>query len=140
MTLILGQLIDGTYVDSICEEINEKLQLEGTISIALITKEYDLPSEFIQEEVIKRLGSIIEGFQDENDPKIILTPSYVMRNRAKVRGALSAITVPTAISAILQRHKIQVRVARLYISILISNLRRYTIFRSKCSLCWRMSS
>ena len=108
VNLILGQLIDGNYVDSICEEINEQLQLEGTISIAKITKEYDLPSEFIQDEVDKRLGSIIEGFRDDNDPKIILTPSYVMRNRAKVRGALSALTVPTPIAKILQKYKIQV--------------------------------
>ena len=109
MTLVLGQLVDGNYVDSICEELNEKLQMEGTLSLSVVTKEYDLPSEFVEEEVIRRLGSIIEGYRDETDPKILLTPSYVMRNRAKVRGALSAVTVPTNIATLLQKYKIQVR-------------------------------
>ena len=55
-----------------------------TSSFAALTKTYDLPSEFLDEAVGKRLGSIIEGFRDESDPKVILTPTFVARNRAKV--------------------------------------------------------
>lgn len=42
------------------------------MSISTITKEYDLPSEFLQEEVVARLGSVIEGYRDPHDPKVIL--------------------------------------------------------------------
>ena len=70
MNFVLGQLVDTTYLDFIAEEINEKLQLEGTVSISTITKEYDLPSEFLQEEVLARLGSVIEGYRDPHDPKV----------------------------------------------------------------------
>lgn len=104
--IVLGQLVNATYIDSICEEINEALQLHGTVSINQLTKDYDLPSEFLQEEIFRRLGSIIEGFRDENDPKTILTPSFVVRNKAKIRGALSAITVPTSVATIVNRFKI----------------------------------
>ena len=52
-----------------------------------------------------RLGSIIEGFRDESDPKVILTPSHVARNRAKIRGVLSAISVPTSVASILARYR-----------------------------------
>jgi hypothetical protein len=103
VNFVLGQLVDASYLDFIAEEINEKLQLDGTVSISTITKEYDLPSEFLQEEIVARLGSIIEGFRDEHDPKVILTPSYVQRNKAKIRGALSAVTVPTAVSNIVSK-------------------------------------
>ena len=70
VNFVLGQLVDSSYLDYIAEEINEKLQLEGTVSISAITKEYDLPSEFLQEEVVARLGSVIEGYRDPHDPKV----------------------------------------------------------------------
>ena len=123
VNFVLGQLVDSSYLDFIAEEINEKLQLEGTVSVSAITKEYDLPSEFLQEEVVARLGSVIEGYRDPHDPKVIylrtvssdqihcdtfsqqviLTPSYVQRNKAKIRGALSAVTVPTPVANIIHK-------------------------------------
>lgn len=118
--------MDSAYCDLICEEINEKLQLDGTVSISTITKDYDLPSgtrsgtgtfrvrtlmfsfaEFLQEEIVRRLGSIIEGFRDGHDPKTILTTNYVQRNKAKIRGALSAVTVPTSVASIVNKFHIQ---------------------------------
>ncbi|QQP36182.1 UFM1specific ligase 1, partial [Caligus rogercresseyi] len=77
--MILGQLIDDTYLDTLSEEVNEVLQQKGTISISALTKDYDLPSEFMEEQFHKRIGSIIEGFTDSGNPKIIMTQSYVKR-------------------------------------------------------------
>ena len=101
--IVLGQIISADYLDKIAEEINDRLQLEGTTSISILTKEYNLPADFIFEQLTSRLGSIIEGFQDESDPKVIITPGYLSRNRARIRGALNAITVPTSVSAIVSK-------------------------------------
>lgn len=101
--LVLGQLVSHRYLDDLCRQINEKLQQDGTIAIPSLTKEYDLPSDFLLEQVHMRLGSIIEGFKDDHDPKVLLTPSHVARNRARVRGVLSAVTVPTTVSSIVSR-------------------------------------
>lgn len=46
--LILGQLIDRNYTKHIAEEINERLALKGQVSIADLTRQYDLPSDFLQ--------------------------------------------------------------------------------------------
>ncbi len=46
--LVLGQLVSASYLDSLCEEVNEGLQLNGTVSMTTLTKEYDLPSDFLQ--------------------------------------------------------------------------------------------
>ncbi len=46
--LVLGQLVSSDYLDSLCEQVNEGLQLNGTVTISALTKEYDLPSEFLQ--------------------------------------------------------------------------------------------
>jgi len=104
--LVLGQLVDSTYLDSVCEEINEQLQLHGTVSLVNLTKDYDLPSDFLQEEIGRRLGGVIEGFRDESDPRTLLTPAFVQRNKAKVRGALSAVTVPTSVADIVGKYGI----------------------------------
>ena len=91
-----------------CVQINEKLQQTGTIAIPSLTKVYDLPAEFLIEQVHARLGSIIEGFKDETDPKVLLTTSHVARNRARIRGVLSAVTVPTSLGSIINRFGFQV--------------------------------
>ena len=46
---MLGQLVDKTNLDSIGEEVNEKLQQYGKINIGDISKQYELPPDFILE-------------------------------------------------------------------------------------------
>ena len=106
--LVLGQLVSGRYLETMCVQINENLQQTGTIAIPSLTKIYDLPAEFLIEQVHARLGSIIEGFKDETDPKVLLTTSHVARNRARIRGVLSAVTVPTSLGSIINRFGFQV--------------------------------
>ena len=77
--LVLGQLISSSYLESLCVQVNEKLQQAGIISIPSLTKLYDLPTDFMVQQVHARLGSIIEGFRDEHDPKVLLTTSHVAR-------------------------------------------------------------
>ena len=74
----------------------------------MITKDYNLPSDFVYEQMVKRLGSIIEGFQDDADGKVIVTQTYVARNKAKIRAVLRAITVPTAVNVICNRFELEV--------------------------------
>ena len=100
--LVLGQLVNSKYLDDVAEQLNEKLQSSGTISIATIAKDYNLPSDFLFEEIIKRLGKFIEGFQDEHDPKVILTSAYMSRYKARIRGVLTAISVPTPVSMLVK--------------------------------------
>ncbi|XP_058808756.1 E3 UFM1-protein ligase 1 homolog isoform X2 [Phymastichus coffea] len=99
--IILGQLIDKSYTYKIAEEINDKLNQNGFINIADLTLFYDLPAEFLQILVEKELGKIIFGKQDTQEPRIFYNQGYIARNEAKIRGALSAITKPTPILAVL---------------------------------------
>ncbi|XP_068237090.1 E3 UFM1-protein ligase 1 [Palaemon carinicauda] len=105
--LVMGQLISKYYMDSIAEEINEKLQQEGTTSITYLVKHYDLPEEFISEIVVRRLGTIIQGQMDSQDTSVIYTEAFVTRHRAHVRGVLSAITRPTQVASLLSQHGFQ---------------------------------
>uniref|UniRef100_A0A1B0FFE1 E3 UFM1-protein ligase 1 homolog n=1 Tax=Glossina morsitans morsitans TaxID=37546 RepID=A0A1B0FFE1_GLOMM len=108
---ILGQLIDEDYITYIAQEIQEKLQQKGEITVNDLTEQLDLPSDFLQHDVIeKHLGKIIKGRQDPTNPRNFFTQAYVQRCKAKIRGALSALTRPINVSAILQQINVQQKI------------------------------
>lgn len=99
--LVLGQLIDDVYLDRLAEEVNDKLQEAGLISIAELCKNYDLPGDFLSEELSKRLGKLIQGEMDQYNRGLIFTPAFVARHKARIRGLFSAITRPTPVSSMI---------------------------------------
>lgn len=102
--LVLGQLVDDSYISRIAGEINEKLSQVGQISVNDLTIQYDLPAEFLQHTVIeKQLGRIIQGRQDSTNPKVFFTEAFIARSKAKIRGALVGLTKPTPVTAILSQ-------------------------------------
>ncbi|XP_069679850.1 E3 UFM1-protein ligase 1 homolog [Periplaneta americana] len=117
-SLVLGQLIDKTYLNHIAEEINERLLQQGQVTIGDLTRHYDLPSDFLQTVVEKQLGKTIHGKQDKTDPQVFFTESYVARNRACIRGALAAVMRPISIATLLSQCGVE---ERLFYSI-IDNL------------------
>ncbi|TNM94634.1 hypothetical protein fugu_017393 [Takifugu bimaculatus] len=96
--LVLGQLIDDTYLDRLADEVNDKLQEAGLISVAELCKIYDLPGDFLSEELLKRLGKLIQGEMDPYNRGVIFTPVFVARHKARIRGLFGAITRPTPVS------------------------------------------
>ncbi|KAE8749858.1 hypothetical protein FOCC_FOCC003327 [Frankliniella occidentalis] len=118
ISLVLGQLIDKSYITRLAEEINEKLVQQGEVSISDLTSQYDLPSEFLQQVVQRNLGKIIRAKQDRQDPRVFFTEAYVARNMAAIRGALIATMKPTPVSNLINICGVQ---ERLFFS-LIDNL------------------
>ncbi|KAF6730358.1 E3 UFM1-protein ligase 1 [Oryzias melastigma] len=99
--LVLGQLIEDTYLDRLAEEVNDKLQEAGLVSIAELCKTYDLPGDFLSEELSKRLGKLIQGEIDQHNRGVIFTRAFVARHKARIRGLFSAITRPTLVSSMI---------------------------------------
>lgn len=99
--IVLGQLIDESYLDRLAEEVNDKLQEAGLMSISELCKTYDLPGDFLTEELSKRIGKIIEGEMDQYNRGVIFTPAFVSRHKARIRGLFSAITRPTPVSSMI---------------------------------------
>lgn len=99
--LILGQLIDETYLDRLAEEVNDKLQEAGQLNIAELCKLYDLPGEFLIEELNTRLGKMIQGQIDQYNRGVIFTEGFLSRHKARICGLFSAITRPTQISSLI---------------------------------------
>ncbi|XP_058819631.1 E3 UFM1-protein ligase 1 homolog [Topomyia yanbarensis] len=115
--LVLGQLLDDLYIQRVASEINEKLSQAGEINVADLTTQYDLPADFILNHIIlKYLNKIIMGKQDSSNANIFFTQSYITRSKAKIRGALAAITKPTPVSAILAQSGIPDRLFNLLVN------------------------
>ncbi|XP_053604635.1 E3 UFM1-protein ligase 1 homolog [Plodia interpunctella] len=100
--LVSGYLIAYYYLEKIAREINEKLQLQGQISVGELTLQYDLPAELLQHNVIEKyLGKIILGKQDASDSRVFYTEEYITRTKAKIRGALIGLLKPTPVTVII---------------------------------------
>lgn len=111
VTLILGQLVSSDYIIRIASEINERLSQNGEVNVSELTGAYDLPSDFLLHEVVeKNLGRIIFGKQDSSNPRLLYTPAFISRCKARIRGALAGITKPTPLTAILSQTGIQERI------------------------------
>ncbi|XP_069138905.1 E3 UFM1-protein ligase 1-like [Argopecten irradians] len=106
---VLGQLISRSYLDNLAEEVNDKLQDQGHVTIAELTTLYDLPADFLSEHIHDRMGKIIKGKVDTHDPDVIFTDSFITRMKAQIRGAFSAVTRPTTVGTILHRYGFQDR-------------------------------
>uniref|UniRef100_A0A8B9T9W8 E3 UFM1-protein ligase 1 n=1 Tax=Anas platyrhynchos TaxID=8839 RepID=A0A8B9T9W8_ANAPL len=105
--LVLGQLINESYLDQLAEEINDKLQETGQVTISELCKAYDLPGDFLTQVLSRRLGRIIHGRLDQENRGVIFTEAFVSRHRARIRGLFSAITRPTPISNLITRYGFQ---------------------------------
>uniref|UniRef100_A0A663LQS6 E3 UFM1-protein ligase 1 n=1 Tax=Athene cunicularia TaxID=194338 RepID=A0A663LQS6_ATHCN len=104
--LVLGQLIND-YLDQLAEEINDKLQETGQVTISELCKAYDLPGDFLIQALSRRLGRIIHGQLDQENRGVIFTEAFVSRHRARIRGLFTAITRPTPISNLITRYGFQ---------------------------------
>lgn len=111
-------------MNKISEEINEKLQEKGSVSIAELTNLFELPADFIQQvkfviqnvrnhssvnckiyiKIIQpRLGTIING---SFDGKIIYTHNYVNNQKALVAGVLESSIKPIRLSHLIKEYNI----------------------------------
>uniref|UniRef100_A0A8C1CRG0 E3 UFM1-protein ligase 1 n=1 Tax=Cyprinus carpio carpio TaxID=630221 RepID=A0A8C1CRG0_CYPCA len=104
--LILGQLIDESYLDRLAEEVNDKLQEAGQVNIAELCKTYDLPGDFLT-ELNSRLGRVIQGQIDQYNRGVIFTQAFLSRHKACICGLFSAITRPTQINNLLNLYGFQ---------------------------------
>ncbi|CAG0920175.1 unnamed protein product [Notodromas monacha] len=102
----MGELLSCEYMDGVAENLNEKLQQEGFINLARLTKALDIPTEFLRKEMEKRAKNVLIGRQDETDSNLFVTDAYLSRNRAKIRGALSGVTKPTRCAQIISHHEL----------------------------------
>ncbi|ESN98856.1 hypothetical protein HELRODRAFT_188930 [Helobdella robusta] len=106
LKLILGQLIDKSYFDRLSEEINDKLQEQGLVTISELAKHFNFPGDVLKELISERLETIILGKKDLSGNELY-TDSYIDRHRSLFAGMFNAITRPTPVFPIITKYGFQ---------------------------------
>ena len=96
--LIGGELVAEYYLDELAEELNEDLQMMGQTTIGEIASKVNLPVETVKKMLTRGLtaGRVAGTLQAST----LYTDAFVARERARIRGAFSAVTMPTSVHAV----------------------------------------
>ncbi|KAI7697311.1 E3 UFM1-protein ligase 1 [Sarcoptes scabiei] len=105
INMMLGQLVSKEYKDNIASEIDVHLQESGSLNIGDLSKQYDMPTDFLVNLVRDRLDSLIQGKLDD-DSRMIYTYDYLARFESKIIGIFSAITRSVTLQSIQNRYNI----------------------------------
>ncbi|KAG6541195.1 hypothetical protein Mapa_017429 [Marchantia paleacea] len=97
LTFVQGEIVADSYWDTVAEEINEALQESGQVAVGEFAKRFNVGSELLTRVLKSRIGKSIQGKLEAGQ---LYTPAHVSRVRAIVRGAVSALTVPTPLSEV----------------------------------------
>jgi hypothetical protein len=76
-------------------EVDEMLHESGSIELGELTKRLVLPGEFVHKLISSRVGAIIKGRIEQDT---LFTEAFVMREKARLYGAVAALTRPTPMS------------------------------------------
>ncbi|CAH0385879.1 unnamed protein product [Bemisia tabaci] len=102
--VLMGHLLDQSYMNKLSEEISDKLDQQGILNINELIKIYDLPADFLQNAIKRNLGKPGKKiYQDSYDEKVFYTDLFLLKLKAIVRGALLAITKPTSVQNIVKQ-------------------------------------
>ena len=100
---VLGYLVTPLFLDTLAHDFDEKLSQEGLISLDGLSKTVDLPGEFLQDQMLKRVGKIIMGQKDPEEIGMIYTQDFIDRHTALIRGILTGVTKPYAINSVMKK-------------------------------------
>lgn len=102
ITLVDGVLMSSNYLEMICDEINESLQVKDELAFLDLSANYGFSTEFLKGEIIKRLDTTIDGVVSP-DGKRLMTKGYLQIINSKVRGVTRSQQAPTLISKLAER-------------------------------------
>lgn len=99
--VVIGYLINEEYWGQMMKDINDKLWQHHYVKVVDLTLFYNLPAEFIRTTIETALTrKIIANIEVTQDKQIYYTNRFIKTNKAKIRGALSAVTKPISLSLI----------------------------------------
>jgi len=101
-----AQILTKEYLDGVAEEINTALQEVGQIATSELAKKYEFTTAFF-EEVMKPRCGVNNVMQGQIEGGMLYTQAYIQRQKARVRGLMTAITRPVPVATLLCTYQIQ---------------------------------
>ncbi len=99
MRLIEGELVTESFLDRVCLEVGEMLQLQHELSVTQLAARFQFSSDFVEHQLLGRaLGKSIVGVFDDG---VVYTDLFVRRQQARLCGLFESVTVPTLLAKLL---------------------------------------
>uniref|UniRef100_H0WP85 E3 UFM1-protein ligase 1 n=1 Tax=Otolemur garnettii TaxID=30611 RepID=H0WP85_OTOGA len=106
--LVLGQLIDENYLDRLAEEVNDKLQESGQVTISELCKTYDLPGNFLTQKIPSPRGHVIYPHKHlDLVGLVIMKNNTVKENKYTVKVSFDLLQRPTAVNSLISKYGFQ---------------------------------
>ncbi|EGG25389.1 hypothetical protein DFA_03638 [Cavenderia fasciculata] len=103
ISIVYGDIVTKYYMDSIMDEINETLQVNGRLHISDLSQRFSLNYDILIEGINSRLGKRIHGIFENN--VTLYTNDIIDRHKARVRGLFTALTKPTLINSLCKQYQ-----------------------------------
>ena len=108
------ELLSRAYVQSVASEVNDIIYQEGHMTLADISRRFDLPVRFVTANI---KPAITAHFSDDR----FYTEEFVRKIHARVRGVLIGITKVSKLSAIWKRFQLDAKIAERYTKKLLAS-------------------
>ncbi|VDL19383.1 unnamed protein product [Hymenolepis diminuta] len=115
--LIAGELITKSYIRRIAEEIRDRLEFRGVMTVTDFARSYNLTPQFLLSIINDYNGTL---FQIQQDGDRLCTQVFISNQKAKVYGYLSAVVTPISVADCAAKLDIPQKVFTVIIESLIS--------------------
>ncbi|CAK5048386.1 unnamed protein product [Meloidogyne enterolobii] len=93
-----GELIHRDFINGLCAKLNEQLEELGTISMLQLTRQWELPTELLNQHILTELGTgRISAIRFED---YLCTNRYINTLKGKFRAILIGLTKPCPLTEI----------------------------------------
>ena len=99
MFYINNDVVQQKYLNSLAEELNQKLQKSGMLTFVELSNKYDLPLAFMHEHISTYFGNVINGSYAP-DKMSIMSLEHQTTLKTKIIDELKASTKPVTLKAI----------------------------------------
>ncbi|KAI1311327.1 E3 UFM1-protein ligase 1 [Mortierella claussenii] len=107
---VQDELLQVKYLDKMTEQMNADLAQQGYLAVMDACQKYQFGIDFIRQFLKERVGSAIAGQWDTVDRGLIITSSFLEREKATLIIALAELNEPTSLQSLRSRHVVQDRV------------------------------
>ncbi|KAF9363421.1 E3 UFM1-protein ligase 1 [Mortierella sp. NVP85] len=105
--LVQDDLIKVEYLNNMTEQLNEELSRQGYFVTTDLCRKYNFGIAFVQQFLRDRVGSVISGQWDAVDRGLVITPSFLEKEKAALLNALGELQEPTSLQTLRQKHVVQ---------------------------------
>ncbi|KAG0368079.1 hypothetical protein BC939DRAFT_468738 [Gamsiella multidivaricata] len=107
VVLVQDELLQMEYLDSMTEQMTKELDQQGYLTIADLCRKHKLAIDFMRQFLKDRVGGVIPGQWDTIDRGVIISPSFLEKEKTTLLKILDELEEPTSLQSLRSRHVVQ---------------------------------